>query len=161
MPIPRINSEMRSLALVKVQLLLEQFFQLDNCTVKDVHKKELNYQHCFLKQLKKLCIAIDEVAPTQTNQAPVAQSSTLGAITEATGATALQLRPFFNLNYNDGCGFRGFGSFGGFLPMSKTPGQNVIFLDDRVSVDSTGKLSGGWWLQAGNRFMLNASRSCI
>ncbi|MGD1940567.1 MAG: hypothetical protein ACFB0G_04595, partial [Leptolyngbyaceae cyanobacterium] len=100
-------------------------------------------------------VAADEIAPTQTDQAQTAQSSTPETTPIATDAAALSLQPFFNLNYNEGAGFTGFSSVGGFLPVFQTPGQNVIFIDGRVSVDNTGDFGGG--LQAGYRALLNDS----
>ena len=98
-------------------------------------------------------VSIDEIAQTQAAQ--TAQSPTPETIPTETGAAALRLQPFFNLNYNEGAGFRGFSSFGGFLPLFQTPGQNVTFIDGRVSVDNTGDFGGG--LQAGYRALLNDS----
>jgi len=95
-------------------------------------------------------VSIDEIAQTQTAQSPTPET-----IPTETGAAALRLQPFFNLNYNEGAGFRGFSSFGGFLPLFQTPGQNVTFIDGRVSVDNTGDFGGG--LQAGYRALLNDS----
>ncbi|MBT9318035.1 beta strand repeat-containing protein [Leptothoe spongobia] len=100
-------------------------------------------------------VSVDEIAQTQANQAQTAQSPTPETIPTETGAAALRLQPFFNLNYNEGAGFRGFSSFGGFLPVFQTPGQNVTFIDGRVSVDNTGDFGGG--LQAGYRGLLNES----
>ncbi|MBE7380616.1 MAG: right-handed parallel beta-helix repeat-containing protein [Leptolyngbya sp. SIO1E4] len=97
--------------------------------------------------------AADEIAQTQTDQAQTAQSPTPETIPTETEAAALRLPPFFNLNYTEGAGFAGFGSFGGFLPVFQTPGQNVTFIDGRVSVDNTGDFGGG--LQAGYRTLLN------
>lgn len=91
-------------------------------------------------------VSVDEIAQT-------AQSPTPETIPTETGAAALRLQPFFNLNYNEGAGFTGFSSFGGFLPLFQTPGQNVTFIDGRVSVDNTGDFGGG--LQAGYRALLN------
>ncbi|MEM1255799.1 MAG: right-handed parallel beta-helix repeat-containing protein, partial [Cyanobacteria bacterium P01_H01_bin.21] len=105
-------------------------------------------------------VSVDEIAQThtdqaQTDQAQTAQSPTPETTPTATGAAALRLQPFFNLNYNEGAGFRGFGSFGGFLPVIQTPGQEVTFIDGRVSVDNTGDFGGG--LQVGYRALLNDS----
>ncbi|MGD1853689.1 MAG: right-handed parallel beta-helix repeat-containing protein, partial [Leptolyngbyaceae cyanobacterium] len=100
-------------------------------------------------------VSVDEIAQTQTDQAQSAQSPTPEATPTETGAAALRLQPFLNLNYNEGAGFTGFGSFGGFLPVFQTPGQNVTFIDGRVSVDNTGDFGGG--LQAGYRALLNDS----
>ncbi|NER84098.1 MAG: hypothetical protein F6K42_32070, partial [Leptolyngbya sp. SIO1D8] len=100
-------------------------------------------------------VSVDAIAQTQTDQAPTAQSPTPETISTETGSAALRLLPFFNLNYNEGAGFAGFGSFGGFLPLFQTPGQNVTFIDGRVSVDNTGDFGGG--LQAGYRALLNDS----
>ncbi|WP_163668284.1 right-handed parallel beta-helix repeat-containing protein [Adonisia turfae] len=100
-------------------------------------------------------VSIDEIAQTQTSQAQTAQSTTPETIPTETGAAALRLQPFFNVNYNEGAGFKGFSSFGGFLPLFQTPGQNVTFIDGRVSVDNTGDFGGG--LQAGYRALLNDS----
>jgi hypothetical protein len=105
----------------------------------------------------------DEVLPpsglatpqAQTEPAPTAQSPTPETTPTATEAAALRLPPFFNLNYNEGAGFPGFSSFGGFLPVFQTPGENVTFIDGRVSVDNTGDFGGG--LQAGYRALLNDS----
>ncbi|MEM9976339.1 MAG: right-handed parallel beta-helix repeat-containing protein, partial [Cyanobacteria bacterium P01_D01_bin.2] len=95
-------------------------------------------------------VSVDEIAQTQTAQSPTPETPP-----KETGAAALRLPPFFNLNYNEGAGFRGFGSFGGFLPVLQIPGQNVTFIDGRVSVDNTGNFGGG--LQAGYRALLNDS----
>ncbi|MEL7495797.1 MAG: right-handed parallel beta-helix repeat-containing protein [Cyanobacteria bacterium J06554_11] len=100
-------------------------------------------------------VSVDEIAQTQADQAQIAQSPTPETISTETGAAALRLQPFFNLNYNEGAGFTGFSSFGGFLPLFQTPGQNVIFIDGRVSVDNTGDFGGG--LQSGYRALLNDS----
>ena len=100
-------------------------------------------------------VSADENAQTQTDQAQTAQSPTPEATPTATDAAALRLQPFFNVNYNEGAGFTGFSSFGGFLPVFQTPGQNVTFIDGRVSVDNTGDFGGG--LQAGYRALLNDS----
>ncbi|ESA37417.1 parallel beta-helix repeat (two copies) [Leptolyngbya sp. Heron Island J] len=100
-------------------------------------------------------VSIDEIAQTQTDQAQTAQSPTPETIPTETGAAALRLQPFFNLNYNEGAGFTGFSSFGGFLPLFQTPGENVTFIDGRVSVDNNGNFGGG--LQTGYRALLNDS----
>ncbi len=100
-------------------------------------------------------VSVDEIAQTQTDRAQTAQPPTPETIPTETGAAALRLQPFFNLNYNEGAGFTGFTSFGSFLPLFQTPGQNVIFIDGRVSVDNTGDFGGG--LQAGYRALLNDS----
>ncbi|EKU98948.1 hypothetical protein Lepto7375DRAFT_8283 [Leptolyngbya sp. PCC 7375] len=100
-------------------------------------------------------VSVDEIAQIQTGQAQTAQSPTPETIPTETGAAALRLQPFFNLNYNEGAGFTGFSSFGGFLPLFQTPGQNVTFIDGRVSVDNTGDFGGG--LQVGYRALLNDS----
>ncbi|MGD1927873.1 MAG: inverse autotransporter beta domain-containing protein [Leptolyngbyaceae cyanobacterium] len=108
-------------------------------------------------------VAADEIllpsglanAQTQTDQAQTAQSPTPETTPIATEAEALRLQPFFNLNYNEGAGFTGFSSVGGFLPLFQTPGQNVTFIDGRVSVDNSGDFGGG--LQAGYRALLNDS----
>ncbi|MEM8611148.1 MAG: right-handed parallel beta-helix repeat-containing protein [Cyanobacteria bacterium P01_H01_bin.105] len=99
--------------------------------------------------------SVDEIAQTQTDQAQTAQSSTPETIPTETGAATLRLQPFFNLNYNEGAGFTGFSSVGGFLPLFQIPGKNVTFIDGRVSVDNTGDFGGG--LQAGYRALLNDS----
>ncbi|MEM1241405.1 MAG: right-handed parallel beta-helix repeat-containing protein [Cyanobacteria bacterium P01_H01_bin.26] len=103
----------------------------------------------------RIAIPADEIAQTQPDRAQTAQSPTPETIPTETGAAALRLQPFFNLNYNEGAGFTGFSSFGGFLPLFQTPGQNVTFIDGRVSVDNTGDFGGG--LQAGYRALLNDS----
>ncbi|MEL6900047.1 MAG: right-handed parallel beta-helix repeat-containing protein [Cyanobacteria bacterium J06606_4] len=72
-----------------------------------------------------------------------------------TDSTALRLLPFFNLNHTEGGGQEGFTSVGGFLPLFQTPGQNVTFIDGRVTVDNDGNFGGG--LQAGYRALLNDS----
>ncbi|MEL6469932.1 MAG: right-handed parallel beta-helix repeat-containing protein [Cyanobacteria bacterium J06623_4] len=72
-----------------------------------------------------------------------------------TDSTALRLRPFFNLNHTEGGGQEGFTSVGGFLPLFQSPGQNVTFIDGRVTVDNDGNFGGG--LQAGYRALLNDS----
>ncbi|MEM7066560.1 MAG: hypothetical protein AAF572_25755 [Cyanobacteria bacterium P01_B01_bin.77] len=97
-------------------------------------------------------VSVDEIAQTQTDQA---QPPTPETIPTETGAAALRLQPFFNINYNEGAGFTGFSSVGGFLPLVQIPGQNVTFIDGRVSVDNTGNFGGG--LQAGYRALLNDS----
>jgi hypothetical protein len=99
--------------------------------------------------------SVDEIAQTQTDQAQTAQSPTPEIISTETGAAALRLQPFYILNHTEGAAFTGFTSFGGFLPISQTPGQNVTFIDGRVSVDNTGNFGGG--LQAGYRTLLNDS----
>ncbi|MEL6764812.1 MAG: hypothetical protein AAFO87_14390, partial [Cyanobacteria bacterium J06607_6] len=100
-------------------------------------------------------VAADAIAQTQTDQAQTAQSPPPETTPIATEAAALRLQPFFNLNYNEGAGFAGFGSFGGFLPVFQTPGQNVTFIEGRVSLDNTGDFGGG--VQAGYRALLNDS----
>ncbi|MEO1127435.1 MAG: right-handed parallel beta-helix repeat-containing protein [Cyanobacteria bacterium J06639_16] len=97
-------------------------------------------------------VAADQIAQTQTDQA---QTLTPETIPTETGAAALRLEPFFNLNHTEGAAFTGFTSFGGFLPVFQTPGQNVTFIDGRVSIDNTGNFGGG--LQAGYRTLLNDS----
>ena len=94
--------------------------------------------------------SVDEIAQADQTQPPTPET-----IPTETGAAALRLPHFFNLNYNEGAGFTGFSSFGGFLPVFQTPGQNVTFIDGRVSVDNTGDFGGG--LQAGYRALLNDS----
>ena len=98
-------------------------------------------------------VSVDEIAQAQSEQAQIAQSPTPEAIPTEAGAAALRLQPFSILNHTEGGGFTGFTSFGGFLPIFQTPGQNVTFIDGRVSVDNTGNFGGG--LQAGYRTLLN------
>ncbi|MEO1349188.1 MAG: right-handed parallel beta-helix repeat-containing protein [Cyanobacteria bacterium J06635_15] len=105
-------------------------------------------------------VAADQIVQTQSDQAQsdqaqTAQSPTPEITPTETGAAALRLEPFFNLNHTEGAAFTGFTSFGGFLPVFQTPGQNVTFIDGRVSVDNDGNFGGG--LQAGYRTLLNDS----
>ncbi|MEO1394911.1 MAG: right-handed parallel beta-helix repeat-containing protein [Cyanobacteria bacterium J06634_5] len=91
------------------------------------------------------------IAQNQTDQTQVAQSTT----PETTSTEALRLRPSYNINFTEGAGHDGFGSVGGFFPLFQTPGENVTFIDGRVSVDTDGDFGGG--LQAGYRSLLNDS----
>ncbi|NEQ51479.1 MAG: hypothetical protein F6K11_15275, partial [Leptolyngbya sp. SIO3F4] len=98
-------------------------------------------------------LSADEIAQTQTDAAQTAQSS--APERKPTGADALRLPSFVILNHTEGAGLRGLTSLGGFLPLWQTPGQNVTFIDGRVSIDNTGNFGGG--LQAGYRTLLNDS----
>ncbi|MEO0647437.1 MAG: right-handed parallel beta-helix repeat-containing protein, partial [Cyanobacteria bacterium J06650_10] len=94
-------------------------------------------------------VAPDAIA--QTDQTQVAQSAT----PETASTDALRLRPSYNINFTEGAGHNGFASFGSFFPLFQTPGENVTFIDGRVSVDTDGDFGGG--LQAGYRSLLNDS----
>ena len=104
-------------------------------------------------------VSLDAITQHQSVQKQAIQKQTVqtaqSTSREETEAAALRLQPFFNLSHSEGTGFTGFTSVGGFLPLSQTPGQNVTFLDGRVSVDNDGNFGGG--LQAGYRALLNDS----
>ena len=105
-------------------------------------------------------LTVDELAQSQSVQSQSiqsqqAQSSTPDAEPTETISDALRVHPSFNLNHTEGGGQEGFTSVGGFLPLFQTPGQNVTFIDGRVSVDNEGNFGGG--LQAGYRALLNDS----
>lgn len=92
-------------------------------------------------------------ARTQTGQTQTAQAQTPESNSAETDSAALRLQPFFNLSATGGAGHEGFASFGGFFPLFQTPGENVTFLEGRVSVDTDGDFGGG--LQTGYRTLLN------
>ncbi len=104
-------------------------------------------------------VSLDAIAQHQTVQKQTVQKQTVQTAQsippEEIEVAALRLQPFFNLSHDEGAGFTGFTSVGGFLPLFQTPGQNVTFLDGRVSVDNDGNFGGG--LQAGYRALLNNS----
>ncbi|MEM6451875.1 MAG: right-handed parallel beta-helix repeat-containing protein [Cyanobacteria bacterium P01_D01_bin.105] len=100
-----------------------------------------------------------QLTPTQPEHPQIAQqvepSTDADAESTPSGAEALRLNPLFNFSFTEGAGHEGFSSVGGFLPLFQTPGQNVTFLDGRVSIDNDGNFGGG--LQAGHRALLNDS----
>ncbi len=109
--------------------------------------------HTVLTQATQKQTAKKTAAQSQTTQSQIAQlPETSPTVPEI---PTLRLQPFFNLSHTEGSGFTGFTSIGGFLPLLQTPGQNVTFLDGRVSIDNDGNFGGG--LQAGYRALLNDS----
>ena len=96
-----------------------------------------------------------QTAQSQTTQSQTAQAPIPEASPTAAESAELRLQPFYNLTHTEGAGQEGFTSVGGFFPLFQTPGQNVTFIDGRVSVDNDGNFGGG--LQAGYRSLLNDS----
>ncbi|MEM6452785.1 MAG: hypothetical protein AAF703_21015, partial [Cyanobacteria bacterium P01_D01_bin.105] len=94
-------------------------------------------------------------AQSPAMQQELAQSSTAETSSTTTESSALRIQPSYNINFTEGAGHNGFASFGGFFPLFQTPGENVTFVEGRVSVDTDGDFGGG--LQAGYRALLNDS----
>ncbi|MEL6352190.1 MAG: right-handed parallel beta-helix repeat-containing protein [Cyanobacteria bacterium J06627_28] len=107
------------------------------------------------QQLTQTQAAPVQTAPAQTDPIQTAQASTAEPNATETESAALRLGPSYNLNFTEGAGHNGFASFGGFFPIFQTPGENVTFLEGRVSVDTDGDFGGG--LQAGYRTLINDS----
>ena len=96
-----------------------------------------------------------ELSPANAPETDSLETSSIASDSIDPDLSALRLQPNYNINFTEGAGHEGFASFGGFFPLFQTPGENVTFLEGRVSVDTDGDFGGG--LQAGYRTRLNDS----
>jgi len=95
-------------------------------------------------------VAIACISPVHAQSAPPAEPPASSPGT-STRATDLRITPRAGAGYStSGGGYDGFGSFEGFIPLTQTPGKDLLYLVGRLLLDNNAQLGGN--LLVGYRF---------